>query len=206
MEHADLVAECHKRIDAVQLRVCHDVFQNTTWEKFFKTEEFLPIAAAHALRYDAELPRGAACLDVGAGFGFVSLALECLGHKCTAWDAPAPILQNVSRAIPLTRWHFEKIERRIVVPAAIADDYGLIFLHGVIPLRDDAGWWEWPDYAFLADNLAGMLAPGGRMEWLINRGDQLPIATDPAAWRQWWKPGWETVDINDNAVNIRRAA
>ena len=207
MNHDELVAEMGRRIDRHQLRVCRDVFPGTTWDKFFNVNDFLPVAAAHALRLEVGLPAGARCLDVGAGFGYVSLGLECLGHQCTAWDAPAPVLENVARGLPLPRWVFEKIERQKIGEMQMLTrlhEYDLIFLHGVVPMRDAAGWWEWPDYAFLALGLSDMLAPGGTMEWIINRGDQVPVAADPARWASLMETGL-SFGVADNVVTVRRA-
>lgn len=208
MLYNDLIAEMRARIDGRQLAAAREKCPNSTWDKFFRLDDFLPVAAGHALRLSEGLEPNARVLDVGAGFGFVSLGLEILGFRCTAWDAPAPILETVAAAVPVSNWVFEKIERQKIGPMAALtkmQEFGLIFLHGVVPMRDAAGWWEWPDYAHLIGYLSDMLAPGGQMEWIINRGDQLPIAADPRCWAAAMEPGL-SFDISDNVVTVYRAA
>lgn len=203
MLHGELASECLARIDHYGLQECRAKFPQTTWEKFFNAPEFVAAAAAHALRFHEQIPPASTCLDLGCGFGYTALCLEILGHKCTAWDAPADILQSVRRYIPVENWILDKIERGKSLN--LFGGYELIFLHGVFPMRDAAGWWDWPAYARLVGQLIEVLAPVGLLEIIVNRGSEIPVCCDPAAWSALMDTG-AAVDISDNVVTVRRCA
>jgi len=204
MKINDLIAECRNRIDVIGLSRVHGVYPKSVWNKFFDFENFLPIACNHALRFDEELQPGSRAIDVGCGFGYVALALEVLGHTCVAWDTPSPVLRNVAHMIPVRERNFKVITREMDSPELLAD-YDLILLHGVWPMRDAGGWWELPDYVRLAAGLGAGLKPGGRMEILVNRGDELPKICNWAAWKL-AVDEYTTVAIDDNCITFRRHA
>jgi cyclopropane fatty-acyl-phospholipid synthase-like methyltransferase len=206
MTRDELVAECLARIDLVGLRRVNEVYPNSTWSKFFNAGEFLNAAAEHALRFDEEMHPGSRAIDVGCGFGYVALALNALGHSCVAWDNNVQILKNVANMIPIRERIFKEITRAgLQEGAELAGNYDLIFLHGVIPMRDAGGWWQWADYAALAKSFLPALNPGGRMEWIVNRGDQLPVVSNTTAWLGLLGQGFNLC-VADNVVTVRRMA
>lgn len=206
MTRDELVRECLARIDLVGLKRVCEVFPNTTWTKFFDAGAFLPAAAEHAQRFDDEMHAGSRCIDIGCGFGYVALALNVLGHSCIAWDNNVQVLKNVANMIPIRERIFKEITRAgLQEGTELAGQYDLIFLHGVIPMRDAGGWWQWADYAALAQSFLPALNPGGRMEWIVNRGDQLPVVTNTAAWLGLLGPGLNLC-VADNVVTVRRMA
>lgn len=202
MHQSELVAEMLKRIDVKGMERVREVFPNTTHDKFFRVEEFVNAAAAHAIRLNDELQPRSRCLDVGCGFGYVALALECLGHSCVAWDNTAPVLRNVALMIPLKERMFVEI-RRDGEQRELTDAYDLIFLHGVVPLRDAGGWWDWPSYSEFFRMLMNALNPGGMLEIIANWGDQIPVACNATAWDLLMHPGL-SCSVGGNIITVRR--
>jgi hypothetical protein len=206
MNRDELVAECLARIDLVGLKRVRAVYPKCTWDKFFDAGEFMVPAAEHALRFDEEMHAGSRCIDIGCGFGYVALALNVLGHECLAWDNNVPVLKQVANMIPIRGRIFKEITRAgLREGCELRGGYDLIFLHGVVPMRDAGGWWQWADYADLALALLAALNPGGRMEWIINRGDQIPTVTNTAAWLGLLGQGFNLC-VADNVVTVRRMA
>ena len=204
MTHSDLIREMHRRIDRFALQRIQDVWPCTTWTKFFDVDQYVSVAAEHALRLSEYLPNpNARCLDLGCGFGYVALALECLGHKCVAWDAPAEVLRNVQHAIPVSERIFLSIERRD--DKEFLKKFDLIILHGVWPMRDAGGWWEWKDYRTLGERLVAALNPGGLLEIICNRGEEIPTMCNPDLWAMLASEEL-TIDVTDNVITARRAA
>lgn len=197
-----------KKIDLVGLKHVAQVYPQNTWQKFYNAQEFAPRAAEHALRLDAELQPGSRCLDLGCGFGYVALALEILGHNCAAWDAPSPVLRNVAHMIPVKLRIFRQIKRGEDLAPELTGPYDLIFLHGVWPMRDSADWYAWHDYVEQAGQLATALAPGGRVEILVNRGDELEKICNAPAWELLARNTADDLSatVADNCITIRRAA
>lgn len=202
MTHHELVLEMHRRIDKDQLRQAHESFTGTTWGKFFDVDAFVHLAAGHATRLNESLRPGCRCLDLGCGFGYVALALECLGHTCVAWDTETPVLRAVGPAIP--------VSKRVYLPILrggtnITSDrlFDLIIMHGVVPMRDDAGWWLWSDYEMMAQALVCLLRSGGIMEWIVNNGDQVPVACDPSNWQMFAVLHEVLHTVNENIITIR---
>jgi hypothetical protein len=198
--HRDLVLQMLTRIDLPGMRRTHEMFAGTTWDKFFDVQAFVHAAANHALRLNQSLWPQSKCLDVGCGFGYVALALECLGHPCVAWDVPARVLETVAQFLPIRDRMFLTITRD---QRPLQRGFDLIFLHGVVPIRDSIGWWSWEDYAHLARTLLSDLNAGGMMEWICNRGDQIPVACNPAEWAGIMPHGM-TCDVSDNSIVVRR--
>lgn len=196
MTHADLVELVLNRIDRVGLDRVSQVFRDTTWEKFFDVDPFVHAACQHALRFDEFLPRSASCIDIGCGFGYTALALEMLGHSCVAWDNDVSVLRNVSYHVPVRNWNFKTIVRNS--GEELFGRYDLIFLHGVWPMRDAAGWWEVCDYQALMRSFMGALSPNGRIEIIINRGDELDKIVSGFG-------GWPGCDIADNVITVHPA-
>jgi SAM-dependent methyltransferase len=196
-----------KKIDLVGLKRVEGVYPNSTWTKFFNAGEYAYAGAMHAARLDADLPRGARCLDIGCGFGYVALGLEILGHTCIAWDTPSPILRNVAHMIPVSGRVFRTIEPGVSLRSELYGYFDLIFLHGVFPMRGPKGWWEWADYANLAVELVDTLNPGGRLEILVNRGDELEKICNSAAWMMLAKNAGDDFDatVEDNCIRVRRS-
>lgn len=202
----ELAKLCMSKIDMVALRQTHQCFRNTTWEKFFHVPEFVAAAANHAVRLDAELMAGSRVLDLGCGFGYVAFALEMLGHKCCAWDAPAQVLKNVANAIPVSGRVFRQIEPGKSLRPELFGNFDLIILHGVFPMAGPAGYWQWDDYAGLAAELIDTLNPGGVLEILVNRGDELEKICNGAAWDMLVRGAGEdfSATIVDNCITVRR--
>lgn len=201
MTHRELVLAMHNRIDRDGLRRVHEVFNLTTWSKFFDVEPFVDQAAIHALRFNETLKPKSRCADIGCGFGYTALALECLGHTCLAWDAPADVLKNVAHCIPVKERNFQMIHR--------GDDgkeflqtFDLVFLHGVFPMRDARGWWGWDDYRELVIKLIHGLNPGGLLEIIVNRGDEEPMICDAERWGRLALPG--SLQVADNVITFYR--
>jgi hypothetical protein len=204
MLQEDLVHQMYLRIDRHRLNEIQAAHLHSAWDKFFDVEAYCHYAAGHALRFAEFLPRGASCLDVGCGFGYVALALECLGHPCTAWDTPHQLLVDVGRALPVSQRCYEHIQREGPWPH-LAPPYQLIFLHGLWPMRDAAGWWDWPSYARLARRLLGGLAPGGTLEIICNNGEQVPLMCEPGQWERLLERGY-VVDIARNVITVHKDA
>jgi SAM-dependent methyltransferase len=200
----ELLHLMHSRIDHDVLHSVHDRFRNSVWEKFFDEAAYCRAAAEHALRLDKFIPRGARCLDLGCGFGYVALALECLGHRCIAWDIPNEMLRAVAQAIPVSERCFAFVSRDPPtqfqwVPPVGFGEFDLIILHGVFPMRDAVGWWEWKDYAKLLESLMRCLRYNGLIEVIVNRGDQLSVICN----RKIDIVGYE-YEISDNIISIQR--
>ena len=214
INHDELCNSMRAKIDLAGLAAAHMQYPGTTWGKFFDTNAYIHAAAHHALRLNAELKPRANCIDIGAGFGYVALALECLGHQCTAWDGPAEVLQAIAPCIPVSHRIFKMIKRKMGVrempfdrpdvQPIIRGAYDLITLHGVWPMRDAEGWWDVTDYAWLGGIFIRALAPGGRLEILANRGDQLETCTNIGPWNVLINPEI-SYGVGDNVIDVRRA-
>lgn len=195
MTHEKLVREMHRRINADGLTAVNTLYPGTTWQKFFDPIPFVWYAADHAMRFQEMwggpgCPEKKKCADIGCGFGYTALALECLGHDCLAWDNDAPILRAVATCIPVRERNFQTIFRN--EPAELMQTYDLIFMHGVFPMRDANGWWKWADYEALCRKLIAALNPGGNLEIIVNRGDELDmICTGATA---------SGMSVNDNVL------
>jgi SAM-dependent methyltransferase len=182
MTHRDLVVKVLAKIDRPGLTRAWEGNMGSTWDKFFDVEQFVHHACIHALRFQERWgennPERKRCADIGCGFGYVALALECLGHTCLAWDNDAPVLRAAAQCIPVSQRNFQTILRND--PAELLQTYDLIFLHGVFPMRDANGWWRWRDYEALCRKLIAALNPGGLLEIIVNRGDELEMICEGA--------------------------
>jgi len=110
---------------------------------------------------DVLVPRGGWILDAGSGMGRVGGALVARGHRVVGVDFDAEILDQSRRtypALPLVDSRLDELTPRRLVAAGHPTTYDLIVCVGnvMILLAPDT------ERTVLA-NLAGLLAPGGRM-------------------------------------------
>lgn len=194
MTHRELVSAMLGKIDRPGLTRVWEQFMGSTWDKFFDVEMFVHYSAIHALRFQEmwgpESPDKKKCADIGCGFGYTALGLECLGHDCLAWDNDASVLRAAAQYIPVRERNFQTIFRN--EPNELLQKYDLIFLHGVFPMRDANGWWRWVDYEALCRKFIAALAPGGLLEIIVNRGDELEMICNGAA--------AAGLNVNDNVL------
>lgn len=201
MTGGELAARIKSKLDLAHLAICSEKFGTLVWHKFFDVDRFLSVQAEHALRLSALIPPFSRCLDVGAGFGYCALALQELGHDVIAHENDYAAIREISKAIPVP-WHFEPI-RRCEGLALSGTPFELIVCHGVIPIRDSVGWWEWLDYAGIAGDMLQRLAHGGVMEIIVNRGEGGECALVQDRWNS-VTPDGVSVAVVDNVIHGRR--
>ena len=110
---------------------------------------------------DALLPRGAAVLDAGAGFGRIGAALQARGHQVVAAEKDADLVAMASErsaTLPMIHTDILALTRELLAEAGHPTAYDLIVLVGnvIVLLAPDT------ERRALA-TLAALLADGGRI-------------------------------------------
>lgn len=146
-------------------------------------------------------------LDVGAGFGYLAIALEAAGCETTSLDVPNECLQRVAPIIGGRR-----VWWRLKAGEPLPDDlvgFDSITMLGVAPMLRDVNNgtpWMVNQYAFLAADQLKRLRPGGLLMWLINHvHDSEPHHVLRARLfdRKWWRSLGVEPEIDDPYVYAR---
>lgn len=147
------------------------------WDAIYHNPDVFSVI--HQLRRDicagwaAEVAAPARVLEVGCGTGLTAIQLARLGHRVTATDAAAAMLErataNAESAGPDLQLAFERADVHSLPFAS--QSFDLVVALGVVP------WLEDPTAA--VSEMARVLAPGGRLIANCDNRLRLNVILDP---------------------------
>lgn len=117
-------------------------------------------------------------LDIGCGFGYFVLVCQRAGETATGLDVPDPLIEEAVRILGIRFSPYEVTAMKrlplVYERLDLVTTFGVMFRHGKPDQSGD--YWEWPEYAFLAEDICGRLRAGGR--WVIRPNRQSEAGHD----------------------------